>query len=351
MKNVNLLLGIGGVIFVSFLFIIYFYLLNVDTMNAQAETIFVHVLKQELENRRESLNIPYSSFNKGLDTVPLTIHITTEKGKYEYKIDSEKSKINISQNRLERSLQSISLIEYPLSPDTLRASWQSALLDHRICATAIIQISIVDLEGRLSCIESGMNGEYISAQSTFVSYIGSRCEVEVVGYLKYAWWMVCWYYWSPFFWDIIVTLVICVFLFYFSELKNRSHKIEIVEKEVIREVVSLVKEVDKIKPELYRLNDELVFNPRKQLLIHKGNEIKLSPQSAVILKFFLDAPGYTVTDDELVKNIWGVNNGATIKNFRSASQRIYNVFDEVGFSIKFLRVGIDKYTMLLSDNQ
>lgn len=338
--------------FLSFLVGRYYYRANVDAMRSQAETAFVDVLKQELRKKNERLKIPYSTFRRGVDTIPLYVHITTASGERKYKVNAEKSKKNLSQNFTERSLQSISLIDSPLSADILWQSWQDILRDYRIYGTIAVKIFTTDLEERLNCVEkSDLSQESVPNQFTFISYIGNRCEVEVMGKLQYTWWSVCLYHWPSFLGNIVITLIIFVFLFYLFKLKDRSSRVELVEREVVREVVSFVKEVGDVKPELYSLTTDLVFNPKRQLLIYRGDEIKLSPQSTVILKYFLDAPEYTVTDDELVKNIWGMNHGASIKNFRSASQRIYNVFDEVGFSIKFMRVGTDRYTMVFVDNQ
>lgn len=330
-----------------------FYRANVDTMHSQAELAFIHVLKQELEKKNRSLKISYTTYNKtGVDTIPLHVHITTASGKRKYKVNAEKSKKNLSQNFTERSLQSIYLKNSPLSVDALWKSWQDTLRDYRIYGTIVVKIFTTDLDGYLNCVEkSGSSPGSVPNQITLVSYIGNRCEVEVIGKLQYTWWSVCLYHWLPFLGNIVITLIIFVFLFCLFKLKDGVSQVVLVEKEVIREVVSFVKEVGDTKPVLYSLNTDLFFNPKKQLLIYRGGEIKLSPQSTVILKYFLDAPEYTVTDDELVKNIWGMNHGASIKNFRSASQRIYNVFDAVGFSIKFMRVGTDRYTMVFVDNQ
>ena len=97
---------------------------------------------------------------------------------------------------------------------------------------------------------------------TFVSYIGNRCEVEVIGKLQYTWWSVCLYHWLPFWGNIVITLIIFVFLFCLFKLKDGVSQVVLVEKEVIREVVSFVKEVGDTKPVLYSLNTDLFFNPK-----------------------------------------------------------------------------------------
>lgn len=351
MKYLYLILCVGFIMLLSILVGRHFYIANVDTMRVQAESAFNSVLEQELRQKQKLLNDPFSTPNVGLDTVPLVVYITTADGKQRYEVDAEKSKKNISQSYLGRVLQSVSLIKSPLSPDTLNLYWQNALCHFGINAMTSIQISVTDLNRKLTCNESSKNEACISSQFTFVSYIGTRCEVEVVGYLKYTCWMVCLYHWLPFFWNIIAVIFLCCLLYCFFRLKTKPPKIKIVKKEIVHEVVRYAKEVDMVNPQLYYLNKELVFDPKKQLLIYNKEEIKLSSQLSAVLKLFLDAPDYTVTDTDLVKNIWGTKSGATIQNFRSASQRIYDIFEKVNFPIRFIRSEMDKYTLVFLDNQ
>lgn len=335
----------------SFLVGRYYYRANVDAMRSQAETAFVDVLRQELNQKRKLLDIPFHTSNIGIDTVSLVVYITSVNGKQKYKVDPAKSKKNISQSRLERDIQSFSLIESPLVPDTLNRYWQTVLYHCGINAMTSIQVSIIDLNRKMSSSGSCKNDACISGQFTFVSYIGNRCEVEVVGHVKYAWWMVYMYHWLPFFWNIITVIFLYFLLYYFFKLRNKPPKMKIIEKEIVREIIRYAKEVEKAKPELYHLSNELVFDSKKQLLIYNKEEVKISSQLSAILKFFLDAPEYTVTDVDLVRNIWGTTHGATIQNFRSASQRLYDVFERVDFSIRFVRTGVDKYTLVFVENQ
>lgn len=325
---------------------------NVDSMRAQAESAFVQVLKQELEKKCKTLKTPYITYSRvGMDTIPQTVYISTANGKKKYDIDMEKSLLNLSHSFAERTKQSLCLADNPLSADTISQYWLNLLVDYRIFATVAVENCLTDLEGNVSCMESNRSKNLVSSQFRFVSYIGNRCETEIIGKLKYTWWAVYFYYWYPFAAIVVVLSVVLSLIFYSFKLKNKPHPVEYVEKEVIREKVYTVKEVGEKRPDLYSFNNDLLFDPRKQLLIYKGIEIKLSPQSVVILKYFLDAPDNTATGDELVRDIWGGNHGATINNFRSASQRIYIAFAQTNVSIKFVRVGINKYMMVYHDKQ
>lgn len=346
-----LILCICLILLLSILIGRHYYLKNVDSMRAQAESAFVQVLKQEIRQKTKVLDVSFHSSKSGLDTVPLVVHITTASGKQKYIIDAAKSEKNISQSYVERTLQSITLMKNPLIPDTLNCYWQNALYQYGIDAKTSIKISITNLSNEVSCCSSSKNATSSSSQFSYITYIGNRCEVEVIGRINYTWWMVFLYHWSPFLFLSIATILVCFLVLFVLILIKKSNNVVIVEKEVIRDKIRLAKETDKVKPELYYLNDELIFDSRNQILICKDEKINLSPQLSSLLRFFLDAPDYTVTDDDLVRNIWGATHGANIQNFRSAAQRLYIIFEEVNFPIKFARVGYNKYTLILSENQ
>lgn len=351
MKNLYSILCICIILLLSILIGRHYYLKNVDSMRAQAESAFVQVLKQEIGQKTKILDISFHSSISGLDTVPLVVHITTASGKQKFIVDAAKSKKNISQSYIERTLQSIALMENPLIPDTLNCYWQNALYQYGIDAKTSIKVSITDLNNEVSYCESSKNVMSASCLFTFVSYVGNRCEMEVLGSFIYTPWMAFGYECSPFIYILISTAFLCRLLCYVLVLRSKSNKVVIVEKEVVREKIRVAKETEKVKPELYYLNDELIFDSRNQVLINKGERINLSPQLSILLRFFLDAPDYTVTDDDLVRNIWGTTHGATIQNFRSAAQRLYTIFEKVDFPIKFVRVEIDKYALIFINNQ
>ena len=50
--------------------------------------------------------------------------------------------------------------------------------------------------------------------------------------------------------------------------------------------------------------------------------MSLSPQQCQILKLFLDAPDYTVTDEDIIKFIWKGQSNVQINTFCSAGKQI-----------------------------
>lgn len=352
MKNNKYLLFIGILVVFSSLLCISFYQKNATAMRTQAENIFVHILTSELHKKVVELKLPFSSWSNS-DTVPLTIRITNAEGVKVYKVDAEKSRKNISHNSMERSLHSIVWEESPLSLDTLNKLWADTLHMLKIYAKTTTCVSTNTLSGKaLTSVSVGDNGR-IDFSPHFVFYVGNRCEIEVTGFLEHSWWMVCLYHWSPFLWILAGVALILFLSRSFYLLTHRPTKIEILKEEVICEVIKevpvsvYVKELDNVKPKVYQLQSELLFDAHRQVLVLNGADKNLAPQSCVILKLFLDAPNYTLTDTEILKKVWGKRE-ATIKDFTVACARLRNSLEKAGFSVLFRRVGHDQYRMIIN---
>lgn len=296
-------------------------------------------------------NLFYLSISR-TDTIPLTIRITTEHGEKVYEVDAEKSRENISQNPKERSLHTIVCEESPLSADSLNRLWTDTLRMQKIYARTAIRVSAVTLRDETIVSTSTGGKSFVASSPCFVSYIGNRCEIEVNGLLDCSWWAVCLYHWFPFLWIWMGAVSMLILLYSFHRLAHRPAKIEVVKEEVIREIIKEVpvsvcaKEPDNANLKIYQLQPNLLFNARKQVLVLNGTEKALAPQSCVILNIFLDAPGYTLTDTEILNSVWGKQD-ATIKNFTAACARLRKSLGEVGFEVLFKRVGSNQYRMLV----
>lgn len=332
----------------SFLLSTHFYQRNATAMQAQAEELFVGTLTSEVRRKVIEADLPYVFISRS-DTIPLTIRITTEQGEKVYKVDVEKSRKNISQNPRERSMHTIVCEENPLSADSLNKHWIDTLRALNIYANTALRVSAVTLQDKI--VVSTSPG-YVTSSPHFVSYIGNRCEIEVSGLFAYSWWAVCLFDWFPFLWVAIGMLSASFLLYSFYRFTHRPAKIEVVKEEVIREVIKevpvpvCIKEPDNVRMKIYRLQPNLLFDAHKQVLVWNGIEKALAPQSCVILKTFLDAPGYTLSDAELLNSVWGKKD-ASIKNFTAACARLRNSLSEVGFSVLFKRVGNEQYRMIV----
>lgn len=332
----------------SFLLSTHFYQRNATAMQAQAEELFVATLTSELHKKVVEANMPYS-FTISSDTIPLTICITTEQGEKVYKVDPTKSRRNISQQSIERSLHTIVCEENPLSADSLNRRWADTLRMQNIYARTAMRVSAVTLEDKT--LVSTTPG-YVASSPRFVYYIGNRCEIEVIGCVAYSWWAVCLFDWFPFLWSGIGVLSAFFLLCFFYRLTHRPPEIEVVKEEVVREVIKevpvpvRVKEPDNVNLKIYQLRPNLLFDAHKQVFVWNGTEKALAPQSCVILKIFLDATDYTLTDTEILNSVWGKQD-ASIKNFTAACARLRNSLSEVGYSVLFKRVRSNQCRMIV----
>lgn len=351
MKNYKYLFPIAICVILSSLLSASFYQKNVAAMQAEAESLLVHTLTGEVRKKVVEANL-FCLYASHSDTVPLTIHVTTEQGVKLYKVDPEKSRKNISQNPRERSLHTLVCEESPLLADSLNKLWIDTLRARQIYASTAVRVSAATLYDQTVVSTSTGDSEFVTSSVCFVAYIGSGCEIEVTGLLKYSWWDVCLYRWSPFLW-VGAGVVLALFLLYlFYRLTHRPAKIEVIKEKVVREVVRevpvpvCVKKPDNINLKIYQLQPGLLFDARKQVLLLNGVEKVLAPQSCVILKLFLDAPDYTLTDSEILNGLWGKKD-STIKNFTAACVRLRKSLSEVGFEVLFKRVENNQYRMIV----
>ena len=127
-------------------------------------------------------------------------------------------------------------------------------------------------------------------------------------------------------------------------------------KEVIREIiveketspeekVPLIKQICKVEGQLYSLRHGVVFDAQNRVLNCNGKKMSLSPQQCQILKLFLDAPDYTVTDEDIIKFIWKGQSNVQINMFCSAGNKLGKRLEQAGCGVCFRRFGSDRYRM------
>lgn len=75
----------------AFLISMHFYQRNMEAMYAETEYLLKEVLNEELHRRQQELNLFYIS-KVTIDTIPLTIRVTTSKGVKTFTVDAKKSK-------------------------------------------------------------------------------------------------------------------------------------------------------------------------------------------------------------------------------------------------------------------
>lgn len=214
-KN-KLLSCVIGVIILSLLVGAYFYQRNKMGIHKQAENLFVQMLQEEMERKERDLNLFHLFAESSSDTLPLKIYITTAEGKKAYEVDSLKSKKNISRNLRNRSIHSILCEKSHLLPDSLNEHWRSMLKKDHIDTESAVRVQMENLQGKIVS-SSSHDGVWDTSSGIITSYIGNRCEIEVIGLLAFSWKTILWYHWQPFGWIVICLLLTLLFIcFYYK---------------------------------------------------------------------------------------------------------------------------------------
>lgn len=331
-QRIRLLLLIAGIMFLFFIFGRHFYQKNLSDMRAVADSCFVNVLTSELDSKQKVMSIPYFAACTS-DSIPREIRITTAEGTKAFEIDPVKSRKNISRSAMVQDLHSVICEESPLSPDTLNTLWRITLGENKINAVTSVRISVTDFHERVSYLVSRDTVAVVPSSLVFTSYAGNRCEIEICGFLQYSFWQVIWWHWMPFLTMLVTAMILFSLSFYIYRLTRCTKKIE-----VMTEGVGI-----------YRLCSGFQLDAKRQALLKGDEVINLAPQSCIILKLFLDAAEYTLSDDEILDGVWPKDKTRSIRRFSVASSRLCNALKEHGCLIEFKRVNTDQYRLILPE--
>ena len=291
---------------------------QVAERNEGAKVAFEEALWLEV-NKRAEIPIYYSSSREAGTTIlnktlPDTIFITSPLGRRGYHIEQTHYERSLVKESDQRAVLGAMLYKYPLCLDTLAIHWNANLANRKIPAQSQIRFVYTDWDLQKDTIYS-VNESHLD--SLTVSYLGFRCEHELVGYVSYpfvlsnlsrnAWCLLM----LP--WIIFVALI-----FFYSSIENifrsRFIKEKIVEKKIHVADVS----IDKAK--IYHLPDDSLFDSFAGT-ITKGNLIHtLPPQSSLLLKLFLRKENHCLTTTEIEQDLW--NGNGSIDKIHKAIQRL-----------------------------
>ena len=291
---------------------------QVAEWNEGAKVAFEEALWLEV-NKRAEIPIYYSSSREAGTTIlnktlPDTIFITSPLGRRGYHIEQTHYERSLVKESDQRAVLGALLYKYPLCLDTLAIHWNANLANRKIPAQSQIRYVYTDWDLQKDTIYS-VNESHLD--SLTVSYLGFRCEHELVGYVSYpfvlsnlsrnAWCLLM----LP--WIIFVALI-----FFYSSIENifrsRFIKEKIVEKKIHVADVS----IDKAK--IYHLPDDSLFDSFAGT-ITKGNLIHtLPPQSSLLLKLFLRKENHCLTTTEIEQDLW--NGNGSIDKIHKAIQRL-----------------------------
>ena len=87
--------------------------------------------------------------------------------------------------------------------------------DH-IDTESAVRVQMENLQGRIVS-SSSHDCVWDTSLEVVTSYIGNRCEIEVIGLLAFSWKTILWYHWQPFGWIVIGLLLTLLFIcFYYK---------------------------------------------------------------------------------------------------------------------------------------
>lgn len=389
----------------AFLISMHFYQRNMEAMYAETEYLLKEVLNEELHRRQQELNLFYIS-KVTIDTIPLTIRVTTSKGVKTFTVDAKKSKNNISQSMAEWSWHSAACMKSRLSTDTLNLLWNRRLKSQQIFAKTDVHITTTHLDNTISYCKCKNCKDYCFGTHKFTFYVGNRCEIEVIAFCSYLRWAVYQYDGIPFevIWSVTAVLIIILCSWYLikkyiSKIRNdKKHlandrdrerkvriqlekdqkRLEVKQKEyekrikdfsakgeeyeeerksmekILKEYENQIQKLKELResgkePLLYRLSPKVTFDSYAKVLICSDQTISLTSQACQLLDAFLNASEYILTYEELLRYLWEDGTGDMIR-LRVAISRL-RVALSIDPEISIFQKDINKYQLVLPEKR
>lgn len=293
---------------------------QVAEWNEGAKAAFEEALWLEV-NKRAEIPIYHSASSKhGMESfneiLPDTIFITTSLGRKGYYIAPIRYERSFIKNKDKNMMLGALLYEYPLCLDTLAMHWNANLTSREIPAQSRIRYVYTEwnLQNDTVCSDSS---NHLGLDSLTVSYLGFRCEHELVAFVSYPYWLLN-LSWNAMGGLLIPGALFVIFLVLYTPLESfiqrRLVKVEIMEKEIHVANIS----VDKAK--IYHLPDGSWFEA-SECTLKKGELTHLlPPQSALLLKLFLRKEDLYLSHAEIDEGLW--NGKGTIDNIHKVIQRL-----------------------------
>lgn len=294
---------------------------KIEEWNDVACQVFKEALNRDLQNRSD-LKVEFhgKSGSASLETkIPRSVFVISERGRREYKVDSCKYVHNISSDSQMRIVTGIVLEERPLIADTINSIWKRLLDKEKIVGRTKVRISVTDLDNHTVSKFSTISGQF-TCDSLLSCYIGYRCEIEVTGFIHYAWLenvgiMDGILLSSP----LLISLVLYLGGFFFKD-KLSSCFIKKVPVVIEKEVPVIA--VEKTISHIYQLGDGFYFDLEDSSLRVIGKEPEhLYPQSKLLLKAFLEAENNILASGDIMSLLWPDGNG-TLNKVHQAITRL-----------------------------
>ena len=293
---------------------------QVAEWNEGAKAAFEEALWLEVNKRAEVPFYSYSSGEEGIAAlgamIPDSVSVMTVEGFRKYKVDRNKYEQSLIKETRKRAHLSTLLSEYPLSVDTLAERWSNLLKIKEIPVQNNIRYVYTSLELQNDTTYWKANHN-LFLDSLTVSYLGFRCEHELVSFVSYPYWLLdlSWdaYVWLMFPWLLLVLLIV-----FYTSIERFSQNKLIKEKIVEKEIHVVDVQIDKAK--IFRLQDGSLFNSFSGTLTKEGLSKQLPPQSALLLKLFLQKEKHHLSPSEIDQELW--KGQGTTDQLHKAIQRL-----------------------------
>jgi len=293
---------------------------QVAEWNEGAKAAFEEALWMEVDKRAEIPFYSSSSGEEGMSTletsIPDSVSVMTVDGWRRYKIDRNKYENSLIKETRRRASLSTLLRKSFLSIDSLSVHWDRLLKLQQTSAKSKIRYIITDWDLKNDTIYSNYNNS-LRFDSLTVSYLGFRCEHELVGYVSYPYWL--WNLPSFGYLGILLPwgLLILLFVFY-SSIEKFFHDKFVKERIVEKEIHVADVAIDKAKT--FCLQDGSLFDSFSGTLTKGELSRQLPPQSSLLLKLFLRKENHHLSPFEINQELW--KGQGTTNQLHKAIQRL-----------------------------
>ena len=275
----------------------------------RVESAFKEVFLQQLQEDSFEGYLYTSERKQRLKEYPDTVYITDGNGKHGYYLDKEKSRKNVTFDPRLRFLHSTYLSKHPLVVGALYEKWQQHLKRQSLSGTFALQLLVSDKDENITDSVYPDTFLFENCIPEFDITAGYRCEVEAKGFFYFSFFTlmgVRGFIYGFIYWLCVVAINI-VLLF-----RNRGQKNVVAPTSVY----------------IYHIDQDVMFDANLRNLVFGKEEIQMPPQTAILLKRFLDTPDYILKDEEIKRIFWSdkSNNDPRLHN---AISRLRRVFENV----------------------